>query len=242
MNNLIPKYYQVKQKILDLIHASELEGEDECLPSERVLCDMFNVSRITVRKAIDDLVQDQILYKIHGKGTFIFKGKKEKNLLALRSNEETIISYGATPNRIVLSKELIGYDEEISGRLKLLLDDKIVKLDRIYSANDVPINRTKSYVPIKYFPGIINVDFEQNSLYHQIEQVYMTKITRSHRTIEAVLANKKNAQYLGVAEGTPILLFKCVTFGLINDRETPIEYFECVYRSDQYKFYIDQVR
>ena len=74
------------------------------------------------------------------------------------------------------------------------------------------------------------------------EEVYGVKITKARRTIEAIGAQDEIAEYLDVEEGTPIILFRCITHGIVNGREIPIENFKCYYRTDKFKFYIDQVR
>ena len=75
-----------------------------------------------------------------------------------------------------------------------------------------------------------------------ITEVYGVKITKARRTIEAIGAQDEIAEYLDIEEGTPIILFRCITYGIVNGREIPIENFKCYYRTDKFKFYIDQVR
>ena len=85
-------------------------------------------------------------------------------------------------------------------------------------------------------------DLKKESLYQIITEVYGVKITKARRTIEAIGAQDEIAEYLDIEEGTPIILFRCITYGIVNGREIPIENFKCYYRTDKFKFYIDQVR
>ncbi|MFA9423928.1 MAG: UTRA domain-containing protein, partial [Sedimentibacter sp.] len=80
-----------------------------------------------------------------------------------------------------------------------------------------------------------------DSLYHILENEYDTKIVRAKRSIEAVSAHDEICEYLELDEHIPVILFSCTTYGMVQGREVPIEYFECYYRTDHYKFYIDQV-
>jgi GntR family transcriptional regulator len=112
---------------------------------------------------------------------------------------------------------------------------------RVYYANNEPINLTTTYLPCKTFPLIDTYDFGVYSIYDILESKYNTRITKATRTIEAVLAVDEVAKELKIKEGDPILLFRAVTFGMVNGREVPIETFKSFYRSDKFKFYINQI-
>jgi len=115
-------------------------------------------------------------------------------------------------------------------------------LDRIYYADGDAVNRTVVYLPHKLFPNLIKHDFAQQSLYDVLEKEYNVKITRATRTIEAVAAEPEIAQMLSIPEGIAILLFRGITYGLVNNKEVPIESFKSYYRSDNRRFYINQVK
>ena len=215
--SMAPKYYIVKRAIIRKIEKEEYK-ENELIPSERELTEMFGVSRITVRRAVDELVGENYLYRIQGKGT-----------------------YGMTPRRHVISASTEIADQRRRRLLELGDNERVFRLERIYFADDDPLNHTVTYLPYKLFPGIDAHDFSCESLYSVLGSQYGCQITTATRTIEAVLAEGKIARYLEVSSGTPILHFECVTRGKIHGRECPIEFFKCCYRSDKFKFYINQV-
>ena len=109
-------------------------------------------------------------------------------------------------------------------------------IGRILYADKEPLNYTLTFLPEKIFPSLSKYDLKKESLYQIITEVYGVKITKARRTIEEI------AEYLDIEEGTPIILFRCITYGIVNGREIPIENFKCYYRTDKFKFYIDQVR
>ncbi|MDR2629458.1 MAG: GntR family transcriptional regulator [Spirochaetaceae bacterium] len=241
MGFTVPKYYQVKKAIVEKINNEEFRI-GEMIPSERELIAMFDVSRITVRKAVEELAQEGYLVKVQGKGTFVKDDSRGQSLFSLTSCTQDIIRLGMVPTRKVLSAEVIPADKARLRVLNLFPGDEVFKLQRIYCADGEPINYTTTYLPYKLFKNIEKNDFSRVSLYETIEKAYGVRIVHAKRTIEAVLAHDEIREYLHVDDGIPLLLFRCTTWGILNDRELPIETFKCFYRSDQFRFYIDQVK
>lgn len=167
-----PKYYIVKQDIIKRINDNTYK-EHETIPSERDLMAMFDVSRITVRKAIEELVNEGYLYRVHGKGTYVKGEGEQNNLVSITSCTEDIERLGHTPRRKVLNKSVIEADAKRKNVLNLSEDDeKIFSLSRIYYADDEPVNYTRTYLPYKYFPDIELFDFSRVSLYKILEEKY----------------------------------------------------------------------
>jgi GntR family transcriptional regulator len=237
---MVPKYYLVKQKIVEMINNEEI-GPDGMIPSERELMSSFGISRITVKKAIDDLVTEGYLYRIQGKGTFVKKDILDQDLISITSCTQDIIKLGMTPSKRLLKSEVLEADNTIIRKLQLCQGEKVFNVKRVYYANNDPVNLTSTYLPCKAFPFIDTYDFGVDSIYNVLETKYETKITKATRTIEAVLAVNEVASELRIKEGDPILLFRAVTYGMVNGREIPIETFKSFYRSDKFKFYINQV-
>ena len=238
--SMAPKYYIVKRAIIRKIEKEEYK-ENELIPSERELTEMFGVSRITVRRAVYELVGENYLYRIQGKGTYVKSDKIQQNLISITSCTQDVINLGMTPRRHVISASTEIADQRRRRLLELGDNERVFRLERIYFADDDPLNHTVTYLPYKLFPGIDAHDFSCESLYSVLGSQYGCQITTATRTIEAVLAEGKIARYLEVSSGTPILHFECVTRGKIHGRECPIEFFKCCYRSDKFKFYINQV-
>lgn len=241
MMEMAPKYYIVKKKILEMIEQEEVQPNG-MVPSERELMNMFGISRITAKKAIDDLVREGYLYRIQGKGTFIKNDMLNQDLVSITSCTEDIIKMGMTPSKQLLAEEIIISDQVRMRKLQLCNGDRILMVKRVYFADDEPLNLTTTYLPCKLFPGIENYDFGKESIYQVLESKYNTRITKATRTIEAVLAVDEVSEILKIDQGEPILLFRAVTLGIVNGKEVPIETFKSYYRTDKLKFYINQVK
>lgn len=236
-----PKYFIVKKAIVENID-NDLYHSNEAIPSEKKLMELYNVSRITIRKAIDELVTEGYLYKIQGKGTYVKADEGSNNLFSITSSTEDVQKMGMTSSKKTKISRIEFASPKRAKALEISTDDKVEVIGRISYANLEPLNYTIAFLPEKIFPGLIEYDLEHESLYKLINDRYSVRITKARRTIEAVLAKDEIAKYLELEEGMPVILFRCVTYGIVSGKETPIEYFKCYYRTDKYKFYIDQIR
>ncbi|PAT01688.1 transcriptional regulator [Candidatus Izimaplasma bacterium ZiA1] len=241
MKDRLPKYLVLKKEIIKLIEDG-VYLEDTLVPSERELMEQYQVSRITVRRALEELSNAGYLYRVHGKGTFVKGDRHTQNLFSIVSCTEDIKSMGMVPSRLVVKKVTEDSSPKKRKKLSLNMNDKVFNLARIYYADDTPINYTDTNLPAKYFKGIETYDFEENSLYKVLEDDYNVTVTNAIRSVEAVSSDEVISSYLKIKEGTPLILFSTVTYGLVNGREVPIEYFDCYYHTDQFKFYINQTK
>jgi GntR family transcriptional regulator len=241
MSDKILKYLSIKNKIIEKIDNEEYEV-GSLIPSERELMDIFQMSRITVRKAIDDLVNEGYLYRVQGKGTYVKNVDVRHDLFSITSCTEDIKARGMTASNRVILSEPVSADKNTAKKLRINENEPVLKLKRVFFANDVPINLTTTYLPLTIFPGLEKHDFSKESLYAVIENKYGIKITHAVRTLEAILADSESAELLKIKQGQPLILFSCVTYGEVYGKEKIIEAFKCLYRSDMHKFYINQVR
>lgn len=240
MDIMQPKYYCVKHDIIEKINNEEfLLGQ--AIPSERELMEIYKVSRITIRRAVEELVHEGYLYKSQGQGTFVKGEKYTQDLCLITSCTEQITKSGMTPRRLLIEQTLQPTDKKRQRLLELKEGDEVLKLARVYLADEEPVNYTITYIAAKYFRGVEQYDFKDRSLYEVLKQEYGLKITKAKRYVEAVLASDEVCEHLDMEENDPVLLFTCVTYGLVNGKDVPIETFKCFYRSDKFKFHIDQV-
>ena len=236
-----PKYFIVKKAIVENID-NDLYHSNEAIPSEKKLMEFYNVSRITIRKAIDELVTEGYLYKIQGKGTYVKADEGSNNLFSITSSTEDVQKMGMKPSKKTKISRIEFASPKRAKALEISTNDQVEVIGRISYADLEPLNYTIAFLPEKIFPGLTEYDLEHESLYKLINDQYGVRITKARRTIEAVLAKDEIAKYLEIEEGMPVILFRCVTYGIVSGKETPIEYFKCYYRTDKYKFYIDQIR
>ena len=241
MGSKISKYAVLKNALMEQINNEEYPVGG-LIPSERELMEMFSVSRITVRKAIDDLVNEGYLYRVQGKGTYVKREEIPHDLFSITSCTEDIKNRGMHPSVHMIYAGVVPADKRVARLLQVPPESLVFRLERVYYADNSPVNYTKTFLPVDLFPGIDQHDFSKESLYSVLENEYGVTITQARRTLEAVLARDKTAEYLKIKQGEPLILFRCNTYGECAGQKRVVESFTCSYRTDLHKFYIDQVR
>ncbi len=227
----IPLYYQLKEILLEYIKSPHHSG---CLPTESELCKQYDISRSTVRQAINELVADGYLERVKGKGTLIVRSKINQDyLFVIESFNEEMREKGLAHRTKVLELEKIAANEIVASNLQLQPGAEVIKLIRLRSISDEPILYVKTYLPAYLFPGLLEKDLENNSLYHIVENDYGYRIAKSMRTIEAVRADELLAKLLTIQKGDPIQYIESISF---FEDQTPFEYTLAFYRGDRNKF------
>lgn len=229
------KYEIIKKDLQSQIENKILPADSE-LPSENELIETYNVSRITVRRAIDELEREGFIYKQQGKRGCVREIKKTQELDNVFSYTEEIVRQGMTPSRRVLNFNLRLCNSKECSLLKLDKADAVFHLERIIFADNKPLCFTQTSLPYKYFRDIENYDFRKNSLYNVLEKEYTLKIKSSVINLKAVSAKKEIAEYLNIDENSPLLHTDAITYGEINGQELPIEYFKSYYRTDMIEY------
>ena len=228
-----PLYEQIKDYILHGIHEGRFKP-NERIPSERDLSDHFGVSRLTVGKAIKELVQAGWLYVQIGKGTFISDEPIDQQLEALTSFSEEMARRGQETHSRVLRAEYIEADEITARTLNMPIGLKVMLLKRVRLVGGRPMALESSQIMASLCNGIIEKhNFEHDSLYAALRNDYGLSLTHAEQIFEARAATESEAKYLELETGDPVLAISRVTFSA-NDK--PIEYVQSVYRGDRYKF------
>lgn len=228
----IPLYNQLKKMILDLIKMQELQPEDK-LPSERKISKYHNISRMTVHKAIDELVQEQYLYREHGKGTFVASRVKPTVISPLVSFSEEMEKKGLSTISKLLDWKIINASSQIAAKLNLSENENVIQFERLRFVENKPFLREQVHLPQKQCPGLEKNDLENNSLYQILKEDYYYNLNYAEATVEPVLLKGKIAKQLKVNPETIGLLFTQVTY---SDNNNPIEYTIAHYQSKEYKF------
>lgn len=239
MDHALPKYFVIKKDILSKIN-EEIYKPDETIPPERELMEIYNVSRITVRKAIDELVSECHLYKVQGKGTYVKGHSRTTGLSVVTSCTSEIRQQGFVPTRKVIYNEIEPCSKKVARELEINDGERVLHIKRIYFADEEPVIYCENYIVVSYFPDLDRNDLNVSSLYQLIEEKYNIPIIDSVRYIEAVAAFEDIAECLDISEGYPTLRFTGTTRGMINNKVTPFEYFDSNYITGKIRFRIDQ--
>jgi GntR family transcriptional regulator len=204
-NSIIPMYKQVIKILADQIHEGKLKPGDR-LPSEAELMKEFGVSRITIRTAIAELVDDGLLVRSQGKGTFVATPKSLYKADDQFGFTRSCILAGKVPTTKQLSSELIYPTLEDIEFLNVKETDKIVCTKRLRLVDGVPtMIETNHY--ISSFSFLLEENLE-GSLFEVLGNTYNIYVAESIRTLEICLPTKEEVALLGIKQNTPLLLFK----------------------------------
>jgi GntR family transcriptional regulator len=238
-NSPIPIYYQLGELIKELIAKGELKPGDS-LPAEREYAEKFQISRMTVRQAFTQLVNEGYLHRVQGRGTFIAerKPKIEQGLQGLTSFTEDMVSRGMKPGSQLIKFEIIPATNDIARELGIQEYGPVYEIQRIRLADDMPMALETNYISANFIKGLTEQIVNQ-SLYAYIEDTLKLKIDHASQVIESSVADEMEAEYLKVQEGAPVMLIQRNTF--LSDG-TPVEYVKSSYRADRYKFKIQMNR
>ncbi|CQR57295.1 GntR family transcriptional regulator [Paenibacillus sonchi] len=198
-----PLYKQLQEKILDSIHDGTLKPGDK-LPTELELSETNQVSRVTVRAALDALTSEGYLVRIPGKGTFITKDKIQKNVAETIGFSDTCRLQNKTPGAKVIKcviEEATAADQEHLG---LNPGDKVINIERIRYADNVPISVEYSRFPSSY-SFLLQEDLNDKSLYEILRSKYKVTFGHSRKYIVMEYASFDVAAYLNIEEGYPLL-------------------------------------
>ncbi|MCD4669308.1 MAG: GntR family transcriptional regulator [Actinomycetia bacterium] len=232
----IPYYYQIEQKIKEAIEKGELKPE-QFIPSERELSEGFGVSRITIRKALEDLSIEGKIKKIKGKGAIITKPKIEGQLFnKLIGTYKDLKDKGFKITNKILDFKIIEPGESVKKKLNLLSRGKVYRFERIRFLDDEPYHYSETFIPQKICPDFDHNILIDKSLIDVLEKNYKLKIYKLRRVLEADIASREESELFKIKIGSPILTFYNTAF-LKNG--TPIEYTLNKIRGDMSKFEIE---
>lgn len=231
-----PKYHRIKENLIQRMEQGMLLP-GALIPPEPELCREFGVSRITVRKAIGDLVHEGKLYTVQGKGTYVAKPKLEERFVQRAFGiYEDMERRGLTLTTTVLRQEIIPAVENVAARLAMPLGAPVHVLERVRSVEGEKLLFSTTYIPETLCPGLINDDLSSGSLYRLLEQKYGLKIARGERRIEAVPAGQREARLLDLALASPLLLLD--TIACCPDGQ-PFEYSRVLHRGDRTRIEVE---
>lgn len=230
----IPLYLQLMEYLIKKIEANEYEV-DEKLPSERVLCELHDLSRITVRQTLQELEREGYIYKLHGKGTFISPKSYNQDLVKLYSFTEEMKAMGKIPKTRVLSFQQIALDERLAAKMNLTSFDEVFQIVRLRLADAEPLMYETSYLPKKTFPNLTEEDLVNRPMYDVFTEDYQVGVTKATERFSATSMRTEEATHLGMSADHPAMLIK--RFAYYHDKL--IEYTISVARGDKFDYTVE---
>lgn len=205
--SLILLYQQVMEDIRKDIDTGKYQPNDR-IPSEPELSEKYSVSRITVRRAVEELVQEGCLTKRQGKGTYVNPPKLSRKIFQsseVQSFTDTCRESGRIAGARVTNREIVEARPAEREFLGLPEGAKLVYVQRVRTADGIPIMLENNFFPYEGFEFLMSVDLEDNSIFSVVEQHTGRRPKGDDLcTLEIVLANSSTAEPLGVAAGEPL--------------------------------------
>jgi GntR family transcriptional regulator len=225
----IPVYVRIRETLRDEITKGTLR-RGERLPPEHDLAAKFSVSRMTIRESIEDLVNEGLLYRRHGVGTFVAFPHLQRDHTRLTSFFDKAEEEGVSVRAELLSLEVMPAKAVIARALDLPPGSRVIRIRTLRYADDVPITVHEAYVPQKPFASIVNENLEAQHLWALYEKCGY-KVKRAIQRLEAREADREMADLMKIREGAPILFKERTVYA---EDGTPIEFTYCYNRGDVY--------
>ncbi|CAB1057873.1 Predicted transcriptional regulator of N-Acetylglucosamine utilization, GntR family [Olavius sp. associated proteobacterium Delta 1] len=232
----VPLYFQLKEQIKQNI----LDGkynEGDLIPSEREFSDNYELSSTTIRRALNDLVQENFLARKAGKGTFVRRRRVKRDLRKVLGFTKNMTEMGLTPTTKVLTKKVIAANAFARERLGLKKGEKVVRLERLRLADDVPMMLETRYIRTDLCPNIEKEELS-SSLWRVFEEKYGLKPNRHSQGMKISTVSGHAAANLTLNDNSLVFMIKGVTY--VQDNE-PIECEESLYRSDKYELTFEAI-
>lgn len=235
MGSNIPVYIQIHDKIkIDIENGVWAIGDR--LPSERELATQFNVSRMTLRQAIQTLADEGILERKIGSGTYVARKKVQETMTGTTSFTEIMISQNRKPSSRTISYNIAKPSSSEMEKLNLTSEDQILRMERIRFADELPICFEVTSVPYFLINQYSKAEIT-HSLYKTLEEKGGNKIGRANQTISSMLASEKIADYLEIKRGDAILRLRQISY--LEDGH-PFEYVRTQYVGGRFEFYLEK--
>lgn len=224
-------------QLMDIIEEDIISGvykPGDRLQTEKEMSSNYNVSIITVRKAIGGLIEKGLVERKQGKGTFISRPKFSRNIKRLQSFSEMCYSIGATPGAKMLENKLVIADEKTAKKLNVPQGSKVIYIARLRFVNNEPVVIEKNYFPIKY-AFLLDAKFNDNSLFDYLNSKSNFKVCSSEKTIELCHTNSTEAKLLMVSKNSNMLYVKSTAY---DENNEPLYYGVQVINGHRFSLYV----
>ncbi len=239
MTKKLAKYEVVKKDIIEKIEKNSL-GPNEMIPSENDLKENYQVSRVTIRRAIDELIKEGYIYKKRGVGSFVRDRARSQGISRIHSFTEAVNFQGRTPSKKVISLDLDQARDEDLIDLDLDPGDQVYRLRTNYYSDGRPYCYNETNLSEKLFKNLEYFDLENRSLYQILKEFYHIEISRSVEFIKAVRPEDYIYDILEVDRGQPLLELNAITYCIYDNRELAFERYRAYMVTDLMSYYVEK--
>jgi GntR family transcriptional regulator len=216
----VPTYRRIYDDLATRIRSGELPA-DSRIEGEQMLAERYGVARMTVRQAIAQLVDESLVVRQQGVGTFVTRATGRRSLNRLTGFTEDLAESGRTAATSILAQEVIDPPDGVGRALGLSDDARVVFLSRLRTTEQGPVSLLQSFLPSGAFPLLARVPLLGGSLYRTLQESFGVRLKHADQRVRACGAEGEVASLLDVAEGTPLLAVERLT---VDARNTPIEF------------------
>jgi DNA-binding GntR family transcriptional regulator len=229
VSEFVPRYFTIEQSLRSRIAALDA---DAALPSDAQLCEEFGVSRMTARGAVQRLVQDGLVYRVPGRGTFVAPERANRTASHILSFSDEMRRKGRSPSSRVLQKRRRPASDAERDRLGR---DEVVAVRRVRFADGNPVAVETAVFPADRVARLLDGDLEGTSLFATLADAGLVP-TAGRASLAAEAATAEDARVLGIKRGDPLLVER----RLIHDQHgAPLEWTESRYVSSRYGLDVD---
>lgn len=228
----VPIYYSIYKELKNRIGKGVYESK---LPTEKMLCAEFDVSRLTLRRALDELKRESLVQASKGRGTFVVSVKREEKIGSLTGFTEEAVRDGRKPTSVVVKNKLIKAPESVLELFKMPIDSMVVSLERVRFLDGEPYGIERAHLNPMVDIRILNIvqkDMARESLYWMLRHEFDTVLDHAEETIEVCRLSREEAKNLQVKEGSHAIARERCTY---TDKGLCIEVVKSVYRGDRYR-------
>ncbi len=230
----LPLYHQLQIALKAEINSGRWQP-GQMIASERELMKLANVSRATVRQAINGLIQEGVLISMQGRGTFVAPPKYEQEIRSVYSFSEQMHAQGVQLEDRIIQCDVFPAPPDLAVLLGIQSGEKLIQLQRVRSLHETPFMLSTSYLPYALCPGLATEPLN-GSLYRTLTERYDLPPLRSRDTLETYSADPATAYHLRIAPGTPLFYVERVAY---TRNDLPLHVGRNHIRGDMCRFRID---
>lgn len=228
-HNGLTIYYQIAETLSEQIKTGVYKTGD-FLPTEKQLAAFFGVNRHTVRRAVENLIDQGLVNRIHGRGSRVIPAPITYHIHHKTRFTENISSLGLTPAGRLLRQLVIRAEVGVAGKLKIEVGDEIVMLEILRTVDYIPFCVVTSFLPCDRFPGLERLYKGDGSLHGFISEQYGVQVFRKESVISTRMPEGEDASCLQLPAGTPVLIAK--SLNVADGDSAPVEYAITRFRGD----------
>lgn len=228
----VPFYAQVRDTLRKQILEGSLEPHQK-MPSENQMIEMFGVSRITIRQALNDLENEGLIFRVHGKGTFVSKPRAFQDLTQLQSFGEAMHPHGyETYSKVISIKEVKGAPAVLE-RLGLPKKGAVTEIKRVRYLNREPMSVETSSLPVEIGRKLVKSDLSTQDIFLVLENDLRILLGTAELVIGAHLSDEVQSRLLGLEVESPLLHIERLTCSVTGN---PVIFEHLYHRGDSFRY------